>query len=171
MNKKPIITLNSQPGDITAKAAAAYNDDQLVSRFLAESVQPVADDGFSQRVMDSIAELQTTEEARPQAAALMLVRWNFWLDLLAVVACGALLLYTGFFGQVWDFIYSTGHRILIGIINFDPDDLLVRFLLFLRRLPDMAPQLTQLLALALTASVLLLSGAKKLVRSYWAGSF
>lgn len=143
---------------ITDTEMNTLTDQELLARFFAEARTPIKDDGFSSRVMQQI------EVSTVNSPSFSLTRWNFWINALGIVAGVGLLIYIGFLGRVWQLLHTVVYRIIAGIVSFDPDDLLVRVMLFLHRLPDMMPSTMQLTSLGLTIFVLLFLGANRLVQ-------
>ena len=142
----------------------SVTDQELLDRFFAEAHTPVADDGFSTRVMQQITALRTAQAPARASSLSLLTRWNFWLNTITAVSGILLLFQLGFFGQAWEWICSFFHRIVVGILTFDPYDLLVQALLFLHRLPDLLPSSVQLSTLGLSVLVFLGLGAQRLVQ-------
>lgn len=129
------------------------NEEQLLNAFFAEARQPIADDGFTERVMSALP-------ARSEAFALH--RYSRWLNIIAAVGVVALLLYLGFFTRTWDFLQSLIAHIVVGTLSYDYDSLLVQAMLFLHRLPEMLPSAPQLTAIAVTTITLMTMGIKRL---------
>lgn len=130
------------------------DDDTLLQRYFAEQLHVVADDGFTERVMAVLPE-------RVDADLLLLRRWRWILDSLVALCVIVLLVYVSV--HSWEGINSGSSRIMGGIITLfhnmskmmEPDNLLVRLLLFFRQLSDLLPSPSQLLALFLTVLILL----------------
>lgn len=130
------------------------DDETLLQRFFAEQRQSIADDGFTNRVMAVLPE-------REDAEIIMLRHWRWILDSL-VVLCVVILL-VSLVIHFWDGMQTGAFRIMSGSITLfhsvssllEPDNVLVRLILFLRNLLDLLPNPTQLLALFLTILILL----------------
>lgn len=146
------------------KRMATLTDQELLARFFAEAKAPVADNGFSARVMQQIASMQAERVLTRRAALSTLARWNFWLNAIGVLAGIALLVRIGFFSRAWELIHMVVYRVIAGIITFDADDLLVRLMLFLHQLRDITPSFMQWCSLGLTIFVLLVLGVQRLVQ-------
>lgn len=139
-------------------------DQELLAQFFAEARTPVADDGFSTRVMQQIAAQRAARSSQPLSSLSLLSRWNFWLNTITAVSGLLFLWHEGFFGLVWEHIQRLFRLIVVGIATFDPDTLLVNALLLLHRLPDMLPSSTQFFSIALSILILLAFGAQRLVQ-------
>lgn len=136
------------------------SDEQLLNDFFAEARQPIADDGFTERVMSALPERAA---ATGLAETLRLRRWSLWLNIMAVVGVIGMLVYLGVFTRTWTFLQGLLARIVVGILSYDYDGLLVQAMLFLHRLPEMLPSSTQLIALALTTVILMTLAIERLV--------
>ena len=142
------------------------DDETLLRQFFAEQRQAVADNGFTERVMAVLPE-------RDDAEFLLLRRWRWILD--SLVALCVIILLASLTIHFWEGMQSGATRILGGSITLfhsmsslmEPDNLLVRLILFLRNLLDWLPSPTQLLALFLTILVLLPITVKSALR-HWA---
>ena len=131
----------------------AKSEEQLLDAFFAEARQPLADDGFTERVMNALP-------ARSAASALH--RYSLWLNIIAAMGVVALLVYLGFFTRTWDFLQSLMAHIVVGTLSYDYDGLLVQAMLLLHRLPEMLPSAPQLTAIAVTTITLMTMGIKRL---------
>ena len=129
------------------------SEEQLLEAFFAEARQPLADDGFTERVMNALP---------ARSAVSSLRRYSFWLNIAAAVGVIALLIYLGFFTRTWTFLQGLFGRIVVGTLSFDFDGLLVQIMLFFHHLPDMLPSAPQLTAFAITTIVLMTMGIKRL---------
>ena len=147
------------------------SDDELLKAFFAQAVEPVPDNGFTDRVMQRIEAMQTEETVQAHVATVALKRWNLWLNLTCVAAIVGLLAYMGFFGQAWHYLHVFANRVLVGILTFDPEALLVHLLLDLRQLPDLLPSANQLftisLGLLLVGLIVMGQAVQKLKEMEW----
>lgn len=130
------------------------SEEQLLESFFAEARQPIADDGFTERVMNALP---------ARSATFTLHRYSLWLNIIAAVGILALLIYFGFFTRTWTFLQGLMAHIVVGTLSFDYDGLLVQAMLFLHRLPEMLPSAPQLTAIAITTIVFMTMGIKRLV--------
>ena len=134
------------------------NDEQLLESFFKEyreARQPIADDGFTERVMSALPQRE---------AAFSLRRYSLWLNVIGVVGVIGLMIYLGFFTSTWDLLQGFLTRITVGMMTYDYDGLLVRLMLFLHRLPDLLPSAPQLTAIAISTIVLMTLGIDRIVR-------
>lgn len=134
------------------------NDEQLLESFFKEyreARQPIADDGFTERVMSALPQRE---------AAFSLRRYSLWLNVIGVVGVIGLMIYLGFFTSTWDLLQGFFTRITVGMMTYDYDGLLVRLMLFLHRLPDLLPSAPQLTAIAISTIVLMTLGIDRIVR-------
>ena len=131
------------------------SEEQLLDAFFAEARQPIADDGFTERVMSALP---------ARSVAYSLRRYSFWLNFLGGVGIAALLIYLGFFTRTWAFLHELMMRIVVGTITFDFDGLLVQFMLFLHRLPELLPPLPQLTAIVITTIVFMTMCIERVVK-------
>ena len=132
------------------------NDEQLLDSFFNEARQPIADDGFTERVMSALPKRQ---------AAFSLRRYSLWLNILGAVGVIGLMIYLGFFTSTWEFLQGLTARMVVGTMTYDYDGLLVRIMLFLHRLPELLPSAPQLTAIAITTIVLMTMGINRVVKS------
>lgn len=132
------------------------NDEQLLESFFNEARQPIADDGFTERVMSALPKRQ---------AAFSLRRYSLWLNILGAVGVIGLMIYLGFFTSTWEFLQGLTARMVVGTMTYDYDGLLVRIMLFLHRLPELLPSAPQLTAIAITTIVLMTMGINRVVKS------
>ena len=134
------------------------NDEQLLESIFKEyreARQPIADDGFTERVMSALPQRE---------AAFSLRRYSLWLNVIGVVGVIGLMIYLGFFTSTWDLLQGFLTRITVGMMTYDYDGLLVRLMLFLHRLPDLLPSAPQLTAIAISTIVLMTLGIDRIVR-------
>lgn len=134
------------------------NDEQLLESFFKEfreARQPIADNGFTERVMSALPQRE---------AAFSLRRYSLWLNVIGVVGVIGLMIYLGFFTSTWDLLQGFFTRIAVGMMTYDYDGLLVRLMLFLHRLPDLLPSAPQLTAIAISTIVLMTLGIDRIVR-------
>ena len=82
---------------------------------------------------------------------------------LRPLGVAVLLIYLGVFTEWVQFLQDLSNRLISGVLYFDYSSLLVQFMLFLHRLPEMLPSPTQLLAIALTSMILTAVGIKRVV--------
>lgn len=129
------------------------SEEQLLESFFAEAREPIADDGFTERVMNALP---------ARSAVSRLRRYSFWLNVAGVVSAVALLIYLGFFTRTWEFLHGLMARLVVSTLSYDYDGLLVQVMLFLHRLPEMLPSAPQLTAIAVTTIVLMTMGIKRL---------
>ncbi len=142
------------------------DDETLLQQFFAEHRQAVADNGFTERVMAVLPEREDEE-------ILLLRRWRWVLD--SLVALCILILLVSLTLHYWEGMQAGAIRIMGGSITLfhsmsslmEPDNLLVRLILFMRNLLNWLPSPTQLLALFLTTLVLLPITVKSALR-HWA---
>lgn len=142
----------------------SVTDEQLLTRFFAEARTPVSDDGFTVCVLEQIAALRAAQAPANATSLSQLTRWNFWLNTIAALSGILLFIQVGVLGQAWKWLCAIAHRIIVGLLSFDFDNLLVQVMLFLHRLPDMLPSSVQLYTIGLTVLVLLVLGAQRLVQ-------
>lgn len=141
----------------------AVDDEKLLRSFFSEARQPIADNGFTERVMSALPERAA---ALGLSDTLRLHRWSLWLNIMTVVGVVGLLIYLGFFTRSWIFMQGLVARIVMGVLSYDYDGLLVHAMLFLHRLPEMMPTATQLVALFLTALILMPLIVQRLVKQW-----
>ena len=134
------------------------NDEVLLSKFFAEHHEPIADNGFTERVLAALPE----RENACLAETMRLRRWSLWLNVFGIVAGLGLLIYLGVFGMAWDGLMTFFNRIYVGVITFDFESLLVDLMLFLHRLPELLPSTSQLLVISATTLLLSYEVVKKL---------
>ena len=139
-------------------------DQELLDRFFAEARMPMADEGFTARVMQQIQALELADESGRKVSALSLARWNLWLNLSALVAGIIWLIYAGVFGRIGQVIQIVFYRIIAGVVSFDLDDFLVQTMLFLHRLHDTLPPFTHIVTLGLTIFFLMVLGVHRLAK-------
>ena len=135
------------------------SEEALIASFFAEHKETIADDGFTERVMRALPE----RENASWAEAMRLRRWSLWLNVLGTIVGIGLLIYLGVFTEWLQFLQHLSNRLIAGIIHFDYEQLLVQFMLFLHRLPELLPSPTQLLAIAITSMILTAVGIKRVV--------
>ena len=133
------------------------SDEALLNAFFAEHRWPIADDGFTERVMAALPLRDTVV-----AEQLRLHRWSLGLNIFGIVAVIALLMGLGFFSRAWEFLHTDALHFLVGILHIDYDGLLVQVMLFMHRLPENLPSVTQLAAIVLTLMILTGLAVKKL---------
>lgn len=134
------------------------NDEQLLESFFKEfqeARQPIADDGFTERVMSVLPKRES---------AFSLRRYSLWLNVTGVAGVVGLMIYLGFFTSTWEWLQGFLTRIFFGTMTYDYDGLLVRLMLFLHRLPDLMPSAPQLTAIVITTIVLMTLGIDRIVR-------
>lgn len=139
------------------KTQAATADDALLSAFFAEARKPIADNGFTDRVMDALAE-RSWQEVSSEALAeegVQLRRWSEMLNITGALACLALLVYLGFFVRMWDSLHTFIYQVVAWVMTFDAENLLVHAMLFLHRLPELLPSPTQMFALGVAFVILM----------------
>lgn len=139
-------------------------DQQLLERFFAEARTPVPDDGFSQRVMQQIGALQAARRTAQRSSLSRLARWNFWLNFIAGLSIVVLLYVSGVFERTWMLLQTVAKRVVVGIITFDPDELLVQLMLFMHRAVGLLPSVPQLVAIVLSMMALMIFGVQRLAR-------
>ncbi|MCR4995503.1 MAG: DUF5056 domain-containing protein [Bacteroidales bacterium] len=130
------------------------SDDALLDQFFAEARQPVADNGFTERVVASL----------PAHTVCSLRCLSTALNIFTVVAGVALLIYLGFFTRIADFYEMMIARIISGIQHFDADAMLVQTILFIHRVPDMLPSATQIIAIGATMIILTTLALQRFVK-------
>ena len=118
-------------------------EELLLGRFFHDAQQPIADNGFTQRVMAAL----DTQQVRDTRAALRLRRWNLALNIAA--AC-----------IVAFVVIVIGGQLLWHINAMDADELLVQFMLAVRTVPQTVAnhipnmmQVTAFISLAILAVV------------------
>lgn len=140
-------------------------NERMLSQFFADARHPVTDDGFTVQVMERVEALQVSAAMHQHSATRWLRQWNIMLNIAGVLGGIVLLVGFGFFSKAWDAIQNGIHSVLVGIMTFDPSELLVQLMLFMHRLPELLPSPTQLLALELALCILLVLGVQKLEQS------
>lgn len=135
------------------------SDNEILTQFFSEARTPIADDGFTARVMHALPR---------QARIWHISRINLWLNMATAAASVALVIY--FVISQLSHVVAAHHPTLlhdnsslseIGTktfyvtvmhiltrLNTLAEGLQVQLYLYLHRLPDMLPSLTQILALA-----------------------
>lgn len=134
------------------------NDEQLLDSFFKEfkeARQPIADDGFTERVMSALPQRE---------AVFSLRRYSLWLNVVGVVGVIGLMIYLGFFTSTWELLQGFFTHLLVTAMTYDYDALLVRLMLFLHRLPGLLPSAPQLTAIVISTIVLMTLGIDRIVR-------
>ena len=124
------------------------NDEQLLESFFKEvkaASRPLADDGFTERVMAALPERQSSVAAENAR----LRHWSVGLNVVGIVAAILLLIRLGLFGRIQGAFETGLLHIIAALRAFDPDALLVHAMLFLRHLPDLLPTPSQLIILTI----------------------
>ena len=116
-------------------------DNELLNSFFNEAKQPIADDGFTERVMAALP---------ARSSAINIRTLHTLLNVASVIASLALFIYI--------FTDSQFH-ILTNMPStttlFDAaDGMLVRLLLFIRQLPELLPSVPQIVALVALLAIL-----------------
>ena len=133
------------------------NDDALLQSFFQEHAEPIADNGFTERVVAALPQRRT--------AAMRLRRWSVGLNLAALVGSIILLITLGAFSTLRTAVVSAIWSAITGLLSFDWDALLVQAMLFLHNLPDLLPNSTQLVGIMLSLMILTGLSVKKLASS------
>ncbi len=138
-------------------------DEALLHRFFAEHTEPIADNGFTERVVFALHERQAASD--PCEECVHLRMWSRWLNIFGAVAGMGLLIALDFFPQMWALMMDTATRIASYLLSFDADSLLVQLMLLLHQLPQLLPSPTQLLGLFLTSLILTYAGVQHALRT------
>jgi len=141
---------------------ALLSDDELLDAFFNEHKETIADNGFCERVLQGLPERENVESVESQ----QLRRWRIGLNLFGVAAVVGLLVYFGFFSQLWDFQQGVAAHFISQAMNFDFNSLLVKLMLMLHRLPELLPSPTQIVTIAVAILVLTTATVKQLVDTY-----
>ena len=144
------------------------SDNEILTQFFAEARQPIADGGFTARVMQALPHQAESQSIR---------RINLWLNITAVVASVALATYFGVTAlphfvasyspalpadnavgtQDWmQTLFVTVGRIVADMVPMF-EDMHVQLFLYLHRLPDTLPSQTQVLALVAVLVILMVN--------------
>lgn len=119
------------------------SEEALLNSFFAEHAERIADDGFTERVLNALP-----------AENVRLRLWSRGLDLVTLAATVGLLLYLGIFNRMADIMQSAILRTLAAIMAIDTDQLLVDLMRFLHRLPDLLPSGAHVIGITIAAIVL-----------------
>ena len=149
------------------KTQTATVDEALLNAFFAEARTPIADNGFTDRVMDALIQRSWQEVATEavEEEEERLRRWSEMLNITGALACLALLFYLGFFVRIWDSLHTFIYQAVAWVMTFDIDNMLVHLMLFLHRLPEMLPSPTQLFALGVAFVILMILAVRRFFRN------
>jgi len=150
------------------KTQVAAADETLLNAFFAQAREPIADNGFTDRVLNALAE-RSWQEADSDVVAedgVRLRRWSEMLNITGVLACLALLIYLGIFVRMWDSLHTFVYQVIAWVMTFDTDNFLVHLMLFLHRLPEMLPSPTQIFALAVAFVILMILAVRRFFRIF-----
>lgn len=129
------------------------SEEAMLNSFFAEHAESIADDGFTERVLQALP----TENVR-------LRLWSRSLDLVTGAATVGLLLYLGVFSRLADVMQNALLRTIASIMAIDTDQLLVELMRLLHRLPHLLPSAPHLIGIAVAAIVLLLLAANDIAQ-------
>ena len=134
-------------------------DDQLLDSFFAQARAPIADNGFTLRVMSALP-----RNAPALNATINLRRWHIALNALCAIGIIALLTSINISERLVASVHTSALHLMANILALDTDSILVNILLAMHRMPDLLPSFTQMIALFAITTLLLYMFFARLAR-------